>query len=850
MSHINDTFFPLWKDHLSKIVNLAIKPGQVEEIFSTAIELMLSVSKLNMGLGFSIVDEDLRLVAWHNVDEKVISKIQKINISNLFSTKYDYPTVLTFKYPIAFQASLTVILGQDVENYVIVPITIGSCTYGLIVLVDLEEGNITSELEDLMLLSGVAAGVALHEINAAESLNLPARVFLLVNLIHFVAKYLARSNRIHEILRFLAELIYRGLHLKSCVLVFCMRSLCFVFEVICGKTCGHEITLDEGADLADYSGIREYLSKSISFQGDLVTINMPPADLVLLDVQMRRLLSKKELDLIRSIAAELYFLSNWLDPEKIELPNENRYEKFMPRTRRFNFISDKDILSNTLVREVGALVNAEKSLLIIKEKNTKKCSILGSSGFDRQSASFLEQVLEQKYCFGNRPLNMIRFWGDPRLPLGFRGLLDRHKYAPILIIPLEHFDLFEGVLVLINKKEDKNPYFKIEDERILENLSGHFALTIGNCLMRTETEKRMVELVTINTVARTIYSRLNMSEFLPILVNIVAKALRARKCWVAMLDDSRQFFSTKAAWGLQAVDNNHTVLKDHEGIAGLALQTGKPFLTTKIEGDERLSVLDRKRYKKGSYLAVPIKFQGNIKGIIHVADKIMESNFTKDDLDWLINLTGHIAVGIENAELYENIKAISDGIINGLNKIIELKDTYTSGHSERVAVFSLLIGEKMGLSPNELNILRYGSWLHDIGKIGVPRAILNKPGRLTLEEKGIISKHPKMGWDILHTIKPLKDILPLVLHHHEWYDGSGYPDGLKGEEIPIGARVMHVADAIDAMTSNRAYRKAMDLQMVLNQLRLFSGSQFDPEVVRIVLDTMLFEFFQKKGYNG
>jgi len=240
--------------------------------------------------------------------------------------------------------------------------------------------------------------------------------------------------------------------------------------------------------------------------------------------------------------------------------------------------------------------------------------------------------------------------------------------------------------------------------------------------------------------------------------------------------------------------------------------------------------------------------QNKVKGVIHVADKVMGGSFTQEDLNWLINLTNHIAVGMQNAQLYESIKVMSDGVIKTLTKIIELKDSYTCGHSERVALFALLIGEKMGLSHTEMDILRYGGWLHDIGKIGVPEAILSKPGKLTNDEYDIVRKHPVTGKEILESINPLDDILPIVLHHHEWYNGNGYPDGLKGDQIPVSARILHIADAIDAMTSDRAYRKALELSRVVNQLKIFSGVQFDPDIVKVVLDTMLFDVFGEKEF--
>ncbi len=170
--------------------------------------------------------------------------------------------------------------------------------------------------------------------------------------------------------------------------------------------------------------------------------------------------------------------------------------------------------------------------------------------------------------------------------------------------------------------------------------------------------------------------------------------------------------------------------------------------------------------------------------------------------------------------------------ITALTEAIDAKDVYTAGHSQRVAEISTTIAYDLGLTQKEIDNVHYGALLHDIGKIGVPENILNKTGKLTDSEFFAIKKHPIIGTNILRSIDFLDDALNIVRHHHERFDGRGYPDGLFGTDIPFMARIVCVADAWDAMTSNRSYRKALPIQVVIDELQKNAGTQFDPEIVR------------------
>ena len=224
-----------------------------------------------------------------------------------------------------------------------------------------------------------------------------------------------------------------------------------------------------------------------------------------------------------------------------------------------------------------------------------------------------------------------------------------------------------------------------------------------------------------------------------------------------------------------------------------------------------------------------------------------------DKFDQLLLL---IESGIKSVEQMREIKAINEKLsdtykqleqaymesIETLRYTVEAKDPYTKGHSDRVSEYSVLIGKKLGLSEEDLRRLRIGGLFHDIGKIGVPDTILQKAGKLSEDEYSEIKNHPTIGAHILSTASIFQDILPIVKYHHERYDGRGYPEKLQGEKIPYLARITTVADTFDAMTSKRTYRDALPLDVVIEELKNCSGTQFDPKIDDVFVDILKNEF--------
>jgi HD-GYP domain-containing protein (c-di-GMP phosphodiesterase class II) len=233
-----------------------------------------------------------------------------------------------------------------------------------------------------------------------------------------------------------------------------------------------------------------------------------------------------------------------------------------------------------------------------------------------------------------------------------------------------------------------------------------------------------------------------------------------------------------------------------------------------------------------SVLAVPIATKSRELGILVVASHTARKRFDEGHRKLLSIVASRAAAAIDNARLYEDLQATFQQTIHGLAKAIDKMDRYTAGHSDRVAVYACFLARRLGLPADVVEIVRQSALLHDIGKIGCAMN-LNKAGKLTQDEYALFQEHPGFGRDILEPIKFLNPLIPGVHLHHERFDGKGYPLGLAGNDVPLIARIIAVADTYDAMTSDRAYRHALPHEVAVDEIHRCSGLQFDPEVADV-----------------
>lgn len=274
-----------------------------------------------------------------------------------------------------------------------------------------------------------------------------------------------------------------------------------------------------------------------------------------------------------------------------------------------------------------------------------------------------------------------------------------------------------------------------------------------------------------------------------------------------------------------------------QSLANRCFTRGESILCCSVGDDPELAAAHSiHEGAMSSVLCVLLRTPRKRLGVLHLDRSMLQKPFTEDDLHLADALAASVSAGIESAQLLEKQRELFLNTITILAQAVEMRDPYTGGHTMRVTRYSELLGKHLKISPEEQRLIRTGTPLHDIGKIGIDDAILRKPGKLTDEEFELMKSHTVKGAAILATVPDLEPIIPIARNHHERWDGRGYPDGLAGEKIPRLARIVAVADAFDAMTSDRPYRKGMPASVAFEEVEKQAGRQFDPECARAFLE--------------
>jgi len=347
--------------------------------------------------------------------------------------------------------------------------------------------------------------------------------------------------------------------------------------------------------------------------------------------------------------------------------------------------------------------------------------------------------------------------------------------------------------------------------------------------------KRYLQLANLSRLSREISAAPDLDKLFNLVLQQSLEIVGAKTGSIMLLDDSGQYLTIQAASGLDAQTIATTKVKIGQSISGQVAKSGKPLIIKEAQKSKR------KRAVKDA-LCVPLIANHQVIGVINANNK-KEGSFDANDLKFFITVAGQVAAAIANATLVKKMQEAYMATIKVLAAAIDAKDKYTRGHSERVARYSVLIAQELKLPKTDITRIEAAAYLHDIGKIGVPDLVLNKAGALTDAEFAIIKSHPQKAAEILaHIAFPWGDLISGAKWHHERYDGRGYPDGLKGQEIPLDARIIAVADCYDAMTSNRPYRRALSRTKAISELMAGREKQFDPKIVDTFVPALLREW--------
>ncbi len=231
-----------------------------------------------------------------------------------------------------------------------------------------------------------------------------------------------------------------------------------------------------------------------------------------------------------------------------------------------------------------------------------------------------------------------------------------------------------------------------------------------------------------------------------------------------------------------------------------------------------------------NFLVAPVMLMRSFGGMVLVADK-MVGEFNEEDAETLLSVGDEAAIALENMQLHQELQRAYLSIVSALADAVEAKDPYTHGHCNMVARQAYLTAKQLALPEPEQCLVYFAALLHDVGKIGVSDGILNKPGALLPEEREVIRSHVRIGYDLVCRVEALKEVARIVLHHHEWFDGNGYPGGIQGDDIPLAARIVGVVDAYNAMVTRRSYKASFGSDYAQDELKRYAGRQFDPQVV-------------------
>ena len=440
---------------------------------------------------------------------------------------------------------------------------------------------------------------------------------------------------------------------------------------------------------------------------------------------------------------------------------------------------------------------------------------------------------------------IVGWVAESGLPVLVQDVKNNPKWAPrvdeisgfktksVLAAPLKVKERIIGAVEVVNPADGE---FTRQDLDMFTSLSSQIAMGIENVRLLNESKERFSEISTLFDVSKIITSSLAQETLLTSIMKSATKMLDVEAISLLLIDEVTNELVFKVALGEKSKEIKEFRIQINEtSIAGWVAKNGKPLIVNDVTGDLRFNPQYSKKieFKTKSILCVPLKIRERIIGVAEAINKLADVSFTIADQELFSTVANQIAMATENTKLNEDLRDLFFSTVRSLVAAIEAKDIYTKGHSERVTDYTLFLARTLNLSEEEIETVHLASLLHDIGKIGVMEGVLGKKEKLTEEDWKIIKQHPVTGAKILEPVKPMAKIIPYILHHHERYDGKGYPDGLAGENIPFYSRMIAIGDTFDAMTSDRPYRKGLPVQVALDEIKKNAGTQFDPHLAEV-----------------
>ncbi|MFH0732708.1 MAG: HD domain-containing phosphohydrolase [Candidatus Omnitrophota bacterium] len=344
-----------------------------------------------------------------------------------------------------------------------------------------------------------------------------------------------------------------------------------------------------------------------------------------------------------------------------------------------------------------------------------------------------------------------------------------------------------------------------------------------------EESKNIIQDIFTKTGA-AISSSEGIDQLLGLIIEMTTKGVFGENGCILLLDDKGEKLQASVYYGIDEKAAKKISEKLGEGIIGLSAKEKRTIISS-YTGVPSIDENDESRFHYKTIISVPLLYREDCLGVMAIFNKKRSSNFNEDDKLLITNIASQAAVAIANANLNEDAEKTYIETITALAVAVEAKDPYSRGHLDRVSRLVINFSKHLGLSDKTIEVLKDGAKLHDLGKIGVRDEILGKKDKLTQEEEQELQKHVIIGENIMRPIRKLSPLCDMVRYHQEWWDGTGYPDGLKGEEIPLTAKILKMVDAYDAMSTDRPYRKSLSKESIKDEFKKGSGKEFDPKLV-------------------
>lgn len=500
---------------------------------------------------------------------------------------------------------------------------------------------------------------------------------------------------------------------------------------------------------------------------------------------------------------------------------------------------DRDRLLSAVPPLAAKLVGSERCSIYLWDRTIEAFVVAGLHGFPaelvpavraaRIRPKELPIIVEAKAHRAPVPVDDAA--ASPLFPPGFA---ERFHLGAVLAAPVMRGEELVGGIMFIHA----TPHAFAEREiELARGIADQLALALANADLYRETQEkamtlahRMETIQVMHEIDRGILSSVKGEEILRTAVQLIGRVVPCDRVTVTLVDREAQAFEVVEGWGLDWAGKGLTVPFDQTDAAEV-VRTRRAVSRPDLSLEYALRPLDRRILEDGfrSDIRIPIVVHDEVAAVLSLGSRRVGA-FAPDDLVTGERVAAQIGVALENARLVEDLEGLFLGTVQTLAAAIDAKSPWTQGHSERVTEYGVLIGREMGLSEKEIRDLRLAGLLHDIGKIGTYEFLLDKPEKLTPEESEIVKAHPVKGAEILAPIKQFKDVIPGVKYHHEKWDGTGYPDGLNGEAIPLFGRILAVADTYDAIMADRPYRKSPGQAWAVEEIRRCAGTQFDPKI--------------------